>query len=105
MHTDHIYDVNELESTIIDYIILSKSSHTYCISFYHHGSGFSEHCSVLNNIPYTLTYLPNESIITSNIEESVNNTSLLLNHYNKRIDWLFEKCINCDDFVKNPSIL
>jgi hypothetical protein len=105
VHTGHIYDDNELESTIIDYIILSKSSHTYCISFYHHGSGFSEHCSVLNNIPYTLTYLPNESIITYNTKESINNTSLLLNHYNKRIEWLFEKCINCDDFVKNPSIL
>jgi hypothetical protein len=44
----------DLESTIIDYIILSKSSYTYCFSFYSHGSGFSEQCSVLNNIPYKL---------------------------------------------------
>ena len=45
-------DVAELESVVTDYIILSKSKSTTCISFYGHGSGFSEQCSVLHNIPY-----------------------------------------------------
>lgn len=52
-HCAKIKCIEDLESTIIDYIILSKSSNTYCISYYRHGSGFSEHCSALNNIPYT----------------------------------------------------
>jgi hypothetical protein len=47
-------DVAELESVVTDYIILSRSKSTTCYSFYSHGSGFSEHCSVLHNIPYRL---------------------------------------------------
>lgn len=45
-------DVTGLESVVTDYIILSKSKKTTCISFYGHGSGFSEQCSVLHNVPY-----------------------------------------------------
>jgi hypothetical protein len=56
-------DYNKLESTVIDYIILSKSSYTYCISYYGHGSGFSEHCSVLNNVPYSVICLPLNNIV------------------------------------------
>jgi hypothetical protein len=52
----------DLESTIIEYIILSNSSNTYCFSYYHHGSGFSEQCSVLNNIPYSVIFLPSKNI-------------------------------------------
>lgn len=52
-------NLNDLYSTIIDYIILSKSSQTYCFSYYTHGSGFSEQCSVLNNVPYTVFYINN----------------------------------------------
>jgi hypothetical protein len=59
IHTVNVNNYKELESTIIDYIILSKSSRTYCISYYSHGSGFSEQCSILNNIPYTIIYIPN----------------------------------------------
>jgi len=43
---------NDFDTTIIEYIILSKSIRTYCFTRYSHGSGFSEQCSVLNNIPY-----------------------------------------------------
>lgn len=50
-------DISELKTTIIEYIILSKSYHTYCFSYYKHGSGFSEQCSILNNIPYSVTIL------------------------------------------------
>lgn len=57
---------DELESTIIEYIILSKSSHNYCISYYNHGSGFSEQCSILNNIPYTLYIINQSNIANSN---------------------------------------
>lgn len=54
-HIANAKNVNgEFDSTIIEYIILSKSSHTYCISYYEHGSGFSEQCSMLNNVPYNL---------------------------------------------------
>ena len=52
IHFAKTKDYTDLEATIIDYIILSKSSNTYCFTYYIHGSGFSEQCSVLNNIPY-----------------------------------------------------
>lgn len=55
-------DYTDLESTIIEYIILSNSSNTYCFSYYSHGNGFSEQCSVLNNIPYSVVYLPSKNI-------------------------------------------
>jgi hypothetical protein len=56
-HTAKVTHLNNLDSTIIEYIILSKSSHNYCFTFYKHGSGFSEHCSVLNNVPYQVTFV------------------------------------------------
>jgi hypothetical protein len=81
---------NELESTIIDYIILSKSEYTYCFSFYGHGSGFSEQCSILNEVPYKMVYLENESIIEINkvvTKESITDYQLLLNHYKHLLNW------------------
>jgi len=65
-HSAKISDYKNLESTIIDYIILSKSSRTYCFTYYLHGSGFSQQCSVLNNIPYSITFLPNKNISVEN---------------------------------------
>lgn len=56
-------DVSELESVVIDYIILSKSKSTKCISFYGHGSGFSEHCSVLHDVPYQLIVQENPVVV------------------------------------------
>lgn len=57
-HTaSNVTNYNNLDSTVLEYIILSKSSHTYAFSPYGHGSGFSEQCSVLNNIPYQVTYV------------------------------------------------
>lgn len=56
-HSAYVKNYNNLESTVLEYIILSKSSHTYAFSPYGHGSGFSEQCSVLNNIPYQVTYV------------------------------------------------
>ena len=70
----------DFESTIIDYIILSKSCYIYCFSYYDHGSGFSEQCSVLNNIPYKLILL-NKEILISN-----NETKLLFRHYDDLLD-------------------
>lgn len=64
---------DELETTIIEYIILSKSSHNYCISYYNHGSGFSEHCSILNNIPYTLYIIIQSYIANFNNKLPSNN--------------------------------
>jgi hypothetical protein len=63
VHTTNTKYEHELEATIIDYILLSKSSYNYCFSFYSHGSGFSEQCSILNNIPYRLILLNSETII------------------------------------------
>ena len=83
-HTAHSSD---LEFTILDYIILSKSQYTHCFSFYSHGSGFSEQCSFLNNIPYTCIFLP-QVIITTQEE-----IQLLSNHYNEIIDWSLQKKI------------
>ena len=78
-HTGQIKHYTELDSTIIEYIILSKSSNNYCFSYYHHGSGFSEQCSVLNNIPYSVVFLPDKNINSDNI-------ILLLNHYNDLLE-------------------
>ena len=51
-HTDNHFNSSNLDTEIIEYIILSRSSYTYCFTCHQHGSGFSEQCSVLNNIPY-----------------------------------------------------
>ena len=56
-HSAFSTDASQLESVIIDYIVLSKSLGTNCISFYGHGSGFSEQCSFLHNVPYSVTTL------------------------------------------------
>ena len=92
IHSGNVNNINynSLESTIIDYIILSKSLYTYCISFYHHGSGFSEQCSILYNIPYKLIYLESESLITLNkisTPEDIIDYNILMNYYNYRLEW------------------
>jgi hypothetical protein len=51
---------DDLESTVIDYIILSQSSRIFCLTVYWHGSGFSEQCAVLNNIPYQVKVINTE---------------------------------------------
>ena len=56
-HTAYSTNVAELESVLIDYIILSRSASTYCFSFYGHGSGFSEQCSMLHDVAYTVCSL------------------------------------------------
>ena len=56
-HSDISYYCPELYLTVIEYIILSKSTRNVCFSYYKHGSGFSEHPSVLHNIPYQVTYV------------------------------------------------
>ena len=56
-HTAFVTNYNDLDSTVLEYIILSKSRHTYSFSCYSHGSGFSEQCSILNNIPYQVTLI------------------------------------------------
>jgi hypothetical protein len=53
----HTAQSNDIDLEVIEYIILSKSSHTLCFTHYGHGSGFSQQCSVLNNIPYQITLL------------------------------------------------
>ena len=75
-HTANITNSSELESTVIEYIILTQSVRTYCYSYYHHGSGFSEQCSVLHNIPYSVVYLPNKNINPDNVH-------LLINYYDE----------------------
>ena len=56
-HMAYSTDYLQIEPTIIEYIILSKSSNIVCFSYYEHGSGFSEQCAVLNNIPYRVICL------------------------------------------------
>jgi len=77
-HTGKLNNYTELECTIIEYIILSRSSYTHCFSYYHHGSGFSEQCSILNNIPYKVVYLPDINIHNSN--------NLLVTYYNNLLE-------------------
>jgi len=112
IHTGNVNETNynELESTIIDYIILSNSQNTHCFSFYHHGSGFSEQCSILNDIPYTMVYLTTESIIQTNKNPSINSIDdlqLLLNYYNNLLDWPIKsnENLNIIDEYNNISFI
>ena len=57
-HSAFASNADAMMSTVVEYILLSKSSRNYCFSYYNHGSGFSEQCSRLNNVPYTVTFLP-----------------------------------------------
>jgi glycosyl transferase family 25 len=79
----------DLTTTIVEYIILSKSSCNYCFSYYGHGSGFSEQCSVLNNIPYSVIcfYYPFNSEIIS-IHDSFSEQTHIFNKDN--VNELFE---------------
>lgn len=67
---------HELYSSIQDYLILSKSMSTYCLSYYKHGSGFSEQCSALHNIPYSVRWM----------DFSIQSNHLLLQHYNNVLE-------------------
>jgi hypothetical protein len=75
IHSAKVNDYSDLETTILDYIILSKSHRTHCFSYYKHGSGFSEQCSILNNIPYSVVRL------SSTDKPSIEDTKLLSVHY------------------------
>ena len=88
-HIAHTEDSNDLYSTILEYIVLSKSQRTYCFSYYGHGSGFSEQCSILNDVPYSVVFLP---VVNRLNKENVN---LLLNFYDTLND--FPK------YILNPS--
>ena len=85
-HTGNVDNFTDFESTLIDYIILSRSQSTYAFSFYHHGSGFSEQCSVLNDIPYKVVYLPYTSI-SQNKLDPLEDLSILSYHFNNILDW------------------
>jgi len=75
IHSAKVNDYRNLESTILDYIILSKSHRTYCFSYYSHGSGFSEQCSILHNIPYSVIFVsPTDKL-------SVEDKNLLSTHH------------------------
>jgi hypothetical protein len=104
-HTGNISDYTELESTIVEYIILSKSSNTYCFSYYHHGSGFSEQCSVLYNIPYSVVFLPNKNM-DKNMD--TNNIELLINHYDNLTENNFITCLQnnkCHSSYRNVAFI
>ena len=104
VHTVNVSDYKDLESTIIDYIILSKSYYTHCFSFYHHGSGFSEQCSILNDIPYKVVYLPYMSIVQPNVKptpEASSDIQLIFNHYDNLLEGSFLK--NIPISIENPD--
>ena len=104
-HTAKIDDYTELESTIIEYIILAKSSNTNCFSYYHHGSGFSEQCSLLNNILYSVVFLPITNIKINNINILINHfTNLLENNFITNFEINKEK-INDDENYNNIAFI
>jgi hypothetical protein len=45
-------DEDAVRNTMMDFYLMSQSSHIYSYSVYIHGSGFSKWCAVLYNIPY-----------------------------------------------------
>ena len=48
---------NSIINTLTDFFLISKSNNIYAMSPYEHGSGFSEYCSKIFNIPYTFCML------------------------------------------------
>ena len=48
---------DNIKNNMIEFYIISESSSIYSISTYHHGSGFSNWCAEINNIPYTSIYI------------------------------------------------
>jgi hypothetical protein len=87
-HSGQIDSVNQMNSFVLEYILLSKATETFSFSYYHHGSGFSEQCSVLNDIFYRVTYLPSVNL-------QIDNINLLLNHYNEKIENKYVKNVLC----------
>jgi hypothetical protein len=102
-HTANINRHIGLEGTIIDYILLSKASKIYQFSFYSHGSGFSQQCAVLHNIPYDSTFLIKHTIIDSNkvpSKEDYDDNAQLIQYYEDR---LVNYC--CGSTTIEPSVL
>jgi len=50
---------DNVKNTLLDFYLMSKSSEIYSITPYDHGSGFSEWCSVVYNIPFKQQIIPN----------------------------------------------
>jgi len=48
---------NYIMNTLTDFFIMSKFNNIYAMSPYAHGSGFSEYCSIMFNIPHTFSML------------------------------------------------
>jgi hypothetical protein len=53
-----------LQNTLFDFYIMGKSSEICSVSIYDHGSGFSEWCSVIYNIPYKKHIIPSKNDLT-----------------------------------------
>jgi len=52
MHLAHdCINTDALKNTLIDFFLISYSKSVLCLSIYDHLSGFSEYCSIMNNIP------------------------------------------------------
>ena len=45
-------EYEKTKNTMLDFYLLSESKHIYCFSQYKHGSGFSQWCATIYNIPY-----------------------------------------------------
>lgn len=81
---------DKFTDTILDYILLTKASKIHCFSYYHHGSGFSEQCAVLYNIPYKMTFLTETDILKVGSPVSYNTImdyKHILYQYNQRLEW------------------
>lgn len=57
-------DDDAVRNTMMDFYLMSQSSHIYSYSVYIHGSGFSKWCAVLYNIPYEYKVLSTGPTIT-----------------------------------------
>jgi hypothetical protein len=65
IHLGNFNDTTEelkqrIKDTLIDFVILSKASHIIQLSDYHWGSGFSDSCATLYNIPIEKHLLSND---------------------------------------------
>ena len=56
-------DDDAVRNTMMDFYLMSHSTHIYSYSVYIHGSGFSKWCAFLYNIPYETRFIKNTSTL------------------------------------------
>jgi len=87
-HTANTLNYRLLEDTVIDFILISRASKIHTFSFYSHGSGFSEQCALLNDIPFTTCFIVSPNYFKPTNLSSLEEWQLMVELYNYIYDIL-----------------